>query len=332
MRTGKPGVLTIRRSFMATTAAAIVGISLVPTPARADLPLVRVGTAQAVSLAFLPIQIGEAAGIWKQVGIQVQSTALRGDAQVQQALAANDIDIGLGSGPGLGFLAKGVPAVGVAALAGAPYNMALVVSENSSLKGGADLKGKRIGVTTAGSLTEWLAKQIAVQQHFDPAEITTVALGDSKAQVAALKTNEIDGFVAAVELGYDLQARHEGKIIVNFGPVVKHFVTHVIYARNEMVADHPDVVKKFLAGWFRSVAYMRTHRAEAIAIAAKYEGLDPAATSQSFDAVMAMMSRNGAWDNAALDEIASSLVDLKILDTKPDPETLVTRKFVPVRM
>jgi NitT/TauT family transport system substrate-binding protein len=321
-----------RRALFALACASIVAALTFPGPAvAADLPLVRVGTAQAVSLAFLPIQIGEAAGIWQQVGLKVESSALRGDGQVQQALTAGSIDIGLGSGPGLGFLAKGVPAIGIAALAGSPYNMALMVSENSPLKSGADLKGKRIGVTTGGSLTEWLAKQIAVQQHWDPSVITTVPLGDTKAQFAALKTNEIDGFVAGTELGYDLEEHQQGKVIVNFGTIVPHFITHVIYARNDMVANHPDLVKKFLDGWFRSVAYMRAHRAQSIAIAAKYEGVSESSMGKSFDAVMGMMSNNGAWDDAALNEIATSLVDLKILDTRPDPNTLITRKFVPIR-
>jgi ABC-type nitrate/sulfonate/bicarbonate transport system substrate-binding protein len=325
--------MVLRQRFLAAASASVLVLAVRPGITRADdLPLVRVGTAQAVSLAFLPIQVGEAAGIWRQAGIRVESSALRGDAQVQQALASDSIDIGLGSGPGLGFLAKGVPAIGIAALAGSPYNMALMVPLNSPINSAADLKGKRIGVTTAGSLTDWLTKQIAVEQGWDSTVIATVPLGDTKAQVAAMKTNEIDGFIAGTELGYDLQERQQAKVIMTFGTIVKHFVTHVIFARNDMVADHPDLVKKFLIGWFRSVAYMRSHRAESITIAAKYEGVSESSMGKSYDAIMGMMSSDGAWNNAALDEIASSLVDLKILDTKPNPETLITRKFVPVHI
>jgi hypothetical protein len=38
------------------------------------------------------------------------------DAQMQAGLTAGAIDVSLGSGPGLGFRAKGVPAIGVAGL------------------------------------------------------------------------------------------------------------------------------------------------------------------------------------------------------------------------
>jgi ABC-type nitrate/sulfonate/bicarbonate transport system substrate-binding protein len=129
-----------------------------------------------------------------------------------------------------------------------------------------------------------------------------------------------------------MQEHQQGRILMNFGATVPHFITHVIFARNDFVAAHPDQAKKFLDGWFRSVAYMKTHRAQTISIAAKYEEVSEASMGQSYDAIMNMMSSDGAWDNAALQVLATSFVDLGILDKKPDPETLITRKFVPVHI
>ena len=82
-----------------------------------------------------------------------------GDAKLQQALTADGIDIGIGSGPGMAFMAKGVPVKGVAAMAGIPTNMALMVSASSAIRTIDDLRGKRIGVTTVGSLTDWIGKK-----------------------------------------------------------------------------------------------------------------------------------------------------------------------------
>ena len=77
----------------------------------------------------------------------------------------------------------------------------------------------------------------------------------------------------------------EGKILMNFGATVPHFITHVIFARNDFVAAHPDQVKKFLDGWFRSVAYMKTHRAQTITIAAKYEEVSEASIAPFLSAM-----------------------------------------------
>jgi ABC-type nitrate/sulfonate/bicarbonate transport system substrate-binding protein len=147
-----------------------------------------------------------------------------------------------------------------------------------------------------------------------------------------MKTGNVDGFVAAAELGYDLQERGEGRIVVNFGNVVHDFNTHIIFARNDFVNQHPDLVQKFLQGWFLSVAYMRGHRAEAVTIGAKIEGLSPNAMRETLDAIMRMMSKDGAFDQRSLDHLARSFVELGILEQRPNPRDLITTKFVPVHV
>jgi ABC-type nitrate/sulfonate/bicarbonate transport system substrate-binding protein len=321
-----------RSSFLAAGAASTLAAVFPGAIRAADLPVVRVGKAQAISATFLPLDIGEAAGIWQKAGIALEIENLRGDVQVQQGLAAGSIDVGLGSGPGLGFLAKGVPAIGIAALASEPYNMVLVVPPNSPIKSAADLRGKRIAVSGKGALTDWLAQQLGEQQKWPADAIATIPLGDPKAYVAAMKTGNVDGFVAAAELGYDLQERGEGRIVVNFGNVVHDFNTHIIFARNDFVNQHPDLVQKFLQGWFLSVAYMRGHRAEAVTIGAKIEGLSPNAMRETLDAIMRMMSKDGAFDQRSLDHLARSFVELGILEQRPNPRDLITTKFVPVHV
>jgi ABC-type nitrate/sulfonate/bicarbonate transport system substrate-binding protein len=250
---------------------------------------------------------------------------------VQQALTAGDIDIAVASGPGLGFVAKGVPAIAVGTLTGAPNSIGLVMGIKSTVKSAADLKGKRIGVSQAGSLTDWLVRQLAIQQGWAPTAITTVGLGDTRAQAAAMETGEIDGICTGSEYGFDLQDHNKGRMLLTFGPVVPHFLTQVIYARNDFVAQHPDLVQKFLLGWYRSVGWMKAHRTQSIAMAVKIEGLDELAESQTFDATMPVMSNDGQFQPAAVERLGKSFVELGILDQVPDMNKLITRRFVPVK-
>src|SRR5262245_7588221 len=112
------------------------------------LDQVKLGKAVPNSFAFGAADVGIEAKIFEQEGIDLQITSFAGDARLQQALTANSIDVAVGSGPGLGFRAKGVPAIGVAAMYGPPSNLCLTVLASSPIKTIADLKGKRIGVTT----------------------------------------------------------------------------------------------------------------------------------------------------------------------------------------
>ncbi len=42
---------------------------------------------------------------------------------------------------------------------------------------------------------------------------------------------------------------------------------HVIFATNTNIAKRPDDLRKFLKGWFETIQYMRTHKAETVKIA-----------------------------------------------------------------
>ena len=77
------------------------------------------------------------------------------------------IDILLGSGPAMAFIAKGSPIKGVAAMAGPPLLLAIVVKPDGP-KTVADLKGKTVSVSTAGSLTYWLVSETSRRQGWGP--------------------------------------------------------------------------------------------------------------------------------------------------------------------
>ena len=146
---------------LATTTFAIVMLS---SGAAVALDSVKLGKAVPNSFAFGAVEVGIEAKIFEREGIEVEITSFRGDAQMQQALTAGSLDVGLGSGPALGFRAKGAPAIGVAAMYGPPANLALVLPLDTPIKALGDLRGKRIGVTTASSLTDWLVRELSRQQ------------------------------------------------------------------------------------------------------------------------------------------------------------------------
>jgi hypothetical protein len=51
-----------------------------------------------------------------------------------------------------------------------------------------------------------------------------------------------------------------------------------------------------------------------------------------YDNDMPGMSSDGAWDPASVVAVAKSLKALGIMDTEPDPKTLYTTRFVPVKI
>jgi NitT/TauT family transport system substrate-binding protein len=79
-----------------------------------------VGKSFPTSFAFVPLNISVDAGIMSKNGLDVTIQGFEGTAKLQQAMTAGQVDIGLGSGTDMAFVAKGVPEKAVAAMAGPP--------------------------------------------------------------------------------------------------------------------------------------------------------------------------------------------------------------------
>ena len=290
---------------------------------------IRVGKASATTFAFAPLEIGTAKGIWAKHNLTVESIAFGGDARLQQAMTADSIEFSLGSGPGMGFIAKGVPVITVAAMANEPLAMGLTIGKNSPIKSYDDLKGKTVSVSTAGSLTLWLTREFSRQRGWGPTGINPVALGVNQAQVAALRSGNTQGFVASSSLGYALEKEGEGRVLVEFGQFVKDFHTHVIFATNTVVKNKPDVVRRFLAGWIEVIDFMAKNREETIKLVMPVSGLPLDIQTREYDNAMPMMSRDLRFHSKALDVLQRTLVELEILPTAPDMSKLYTEQFLP---
>src|SRR5262245_28653849 len=124
----------------------------------------RVGKAGREAFSFVPADVGQRTGLFRKHGLDLEIASFGGDARIQQAMAADGIDIGLGSGPGLAFIVKGSPAKGIAAMAGPPLLFALVVRNDGSVPTVDDLKGRKVGVSTVGSVTSWIISEVARQK------------------------------------------------------------------------------------------------------------------------------------------------------------------------
>src|SRR6202049_3432986 len=177
------------RAFAALLFAAVVCAASVAVAA----DKVRVGKSVTQPFAFAPVEIGMAEGIWAKHGLEPEVTIFAGDAKLQQGMVANSVDFGLGSGPAMGFLAKGVPAKAVGALANEPLSIGCIFGASPDSQKPGDLKGKKIGVTTNGSLSYWLARELSRQMGWGSNGVETGALGAIAAQLAALKRVQLDG-------------------------------------------------------------------------------------------------------------------------------------------
>jgi len=324
-----------RKDFFSRTRAQCRGLALllvVCTPASASAETLRVAKAAQQEFAFAVLDVGIRQGYFAKQGLEIEGgMEFGGSPQLQQAMAAGSVDIGLGSGTDLAYVVKGAPVKAVAAMAGPPLGLVIAVKVDGPIKTIADLKGRSIGVSGAASLTAWLTRELSRQQGWSTNGISVDYTGSVSARWAALKVNQIDG--TAVGVGSALQAEQRGlaRITLNFGDYVKAFHVHAIFATNNLIERKPETVRAFLRGWFDTITFMRANKSETVKFVQESMHVDAEIASRTYDITMPELSLDGRFDAAALATLARSFVELKILPAEPDMSNLYTEVFLPAK-
>ena len=297
-------------------------------PARAADHL-RVAKPAALGFGFSMLEVGISAGIFKKHDLDIESIVLEGSAKQQQAMAADAIDVDLGAGTDLAFVAKGVPEKAVAALAGPPLNFVVMTGADGRINTVADLKGKRVSASTVGSITYWFATELSRRQGWQGADaITVVPLGNFDAMRAALKTGNIDAISATLEGALLLESQGAGKLLVSFGDFIKPFLTHAAFATTDLMTHNPDALRRFLKAWFETVAWMNAHKEEGLRYSSAATKLPYDIASKAYDAEMPMFFTDGHFDRKAVEVVKKSLLETGALDRMPDDKDLLTEEFL----
>jgi NitT/TauT family transport system substrate-binding protein len=289
----------------------------------------RVGKPAPIDYNFAGPDIGTAAGIFAKHGLSIEVVSLAGSAKLHQAMIAGSIDIALGAGTDFLFIIKGAPEKAIAAMCGPPSNFFIAVPAASPIKTIAELKGKRVGISTVGSLSQWFIIEVARRQGWSEDGIITVPTGGSQATLAAFKSGSIDAAFQALEGGLQMEESGTGRLIFSFADFVQPFLAHAIFATDDLMAKNPDAVRRFLAAWFETIAFAKSHKAEAIEYAAPVTHATGALGEKIYDIEMPAFADDGHFDPAAVKVMLDSLLAMKQIDRIPDASTLWTEEFLP---
>lgn len=290
-----------------------------------------VGKAFPTSFAFIPINVAVQTGIMSKAGFDVTIQGFEGSAKLQQGITAGDVDIGLASGTDMAFVVKGVPEKAVAAMAGPPLAYGIFAGKDTGINTVQDLKGRKVAVASRNSLVFWLTRHLSDKLGWglDGIDIIYVS-GGNAANIAALRTRQVDALTNGVDVALTLQKDGQGKLLADYGDYITTYLTHAIFASNKMIAQHPDEIRRFLKAWFATIDFMHANKAETVKIDMASDNItDPEIASNTYDRVMPMFSRDGHFDAAALKVASQAMVELGLLDKEPDLKPLYTEEFLP---
>jgi ABC-type nitrate/sulfonate/bicarbonate transport system substrate-binding protein len=298
-------------------------------PARAD-DVLHAGKASPTSSPMLPLNVGVKTGMFARQGLDVEVSDFLGGGKLHQAMAAGSMDIGVGAGPEMALIAKGSPELAICNEVPSVRFLGIMVPADSPAKTLDDLKGKKIGVSSTGSLTNWLALELARKKAWGPQGVQVVAIGSASASmVAAFRAHVVDADIGPTSLAFDMELHNQGRLLAPVSEYEGNLSGGTIFATTALIAKTPDAIRRFLAAWFDIIAWMHTHKDDTVKIESDVTGFPPVVMAKEYDLTISMFSETCRFDAESLANLERSFTDLKLVETPPDMAKLYTEAFLP---
>ena len=271
-----------------------------------------------VSLSWnnqLPFRIAINRGFFREQGLAVEPIFVRGGPTALAALISGDADFASigGAQAAIRSQAKGVDVHIIASQSNYTNYTLLGSKETRTVQ---ELRGKTVGVTGAGSFSDFTIRIYLKRNHLDPdKDVTLRAIGGTTVRAVALER----GLIAAAPFSAEDAVRLLDKgfpMIVNLNEALR-IPQSVFVTRGEVLQNYPETTKRFLKAVILGMQYAKNNKKEAIQIgfAGGLKG-EPDVINRSYDlfspgyAVDLSVASDGI--QIMLDEdIRSGLVDKK---------------------
>lgn len=244
-------------------------------------------------LQWTPIAAMAKDGIAAKHGLDVKLQVFQngsGNSSLIFTKGTGDVLMGGIDAP-VNFLVKNALPVTVVGAIEKENPFVLVSKAGSKFNSVATLKGQTVGVSGAGSFSDYSVRYLLSQNGMTPADIKTAALGAGPTQVAALAGNKAAAVMLQSPAFEQQQSSNAIQIVHNFrndGPSA----ALVAVARTADVQKDPTKFTEFLAAWKDEMAKMAGDQAYALSAVTSYLG---STVTESDAKIQLGAFLNGIW-------------------------------------
>ena len=145
-----------------------------------------------VSMANIIIYVTKEAKLFEKYGLYADPVAMRGSGESSKAMIGGSIQMSPIATPTV--INAGLSGADLVILAHTLPGVVHALMVKPEIKRVEDLKGKKIGVTTFGSLTDFLVRYILRKKGLNPdRDVALIQIGGDPERIAALKQGAIEG-------------------------------------------------------------------------------------------------------------------------------------------
>jgi len=169
------------------------------------------------AIYYLSLTIAEKKGFFKEAGLDVEINDFQGGAKSLEALMGGSADVVAGAYEHTIRMQQRGQAIKGFALIGRGMQLAIGMRKDvaDKVKGPADIKGMKFGVSAPGSQTHMLVANWAAKGGLKATDFAVIGVGAGASVVAAIENKSVDGVSQADPALTILQERGEVKIVLD---------------------------------------------------------------------------------------------------------------------
>lgn len=253
---------------------------------------------------YLPAMLTQQLGYFKDEGVKVKLLTEPSGASAENTLVAGQVQGVVGFYDHTVTLqAQGKCIESVVQLAKTPGEVEVVSTKNAgTITSPKDFKGKRLGVTSLGSSTDYLTQYLATKAGLKQGEYTRVKAGAGPTFIAAMDNGGIDAGMTTDPTVANLVAKGKGKVLLDMRTEAGAkkalgglYPSSSLYMDCAYVKQNAAAVQKIVNALVRTLGWIHAHTPAQIAakMPKDYAGGDMKLYTQSIKDSSPMFTTDG---------------------------------------
>ena len=266
------------------------------------------------SIGMVPLEFGVNRGFFKKQGLDVKLLTVRQSDVIIAATVANELNFMDIIPTAILASVRGLPIRTIAVvLKRAPY----VLIGQPNLRSAAELKGKKIGVSSVGGMSAYLVREILARNGLNPdRDVTFLAIGGTSARSAALFGGTIDAALVVAPDNYPLERKGYRRLLLASDYV--NYPLSGVAASADFLAKNKAVAVSFLKGLMEGAKFARENKSDSVAFIKDYLKVPDDEAEKSYDFLIKEMPQ----DLISEDAVIRAGIDFAKSALKLSPETV----------
>lgn len=280
----------------------------------------------AIGAAYSDLYICEDQGVFKKNGLDVEITLLNSSSQLVAALMSNSVQIGVGATTSTAAGAMNLKGVDLRYVALPINRYYLEMWGKKSVTSGDGLKGKKIGLSSPGSLGDAAVDSLLKSRGWSGDDIQKVFLKSTPAEVSALENGAVDAIVTQPPTGTKTRKKGFKKVMDFTGlPAAANAYT----VKSNYLEANKKAVSAFTKSETECLAMLHNDKELAVESIMKHSGVkDRALAEYSYEFFSPLWAKNPRVDPGLVEDAFAATVAKGVGTMPKDTSEFIDNSYV----